>query len=155
MSLRQMRSRKGDRWAILNLQDMTGGLEVLAFPEAFARLESLFKSAAPLLLRGRVNVEDAGTRFAVQDARPLDQLSAAGTEMVRVRVKLGSMDEFTLDHLKDLFARWPGSCPIAFDLLDEDGSVATLRSNQRVSPDEKLVEEVRKWCGPDAVEVIR
>jgi hypothetical protein len=65
------------------------------------------------------------------------------------------MDEFTLDRLKELFARSPGSCPIAFDLLDADGSVATLRSNQRVRLDEKLVEDVRKWCGPDAVQVVR
>ena len=62
VSMRAMRSRKGDRWAILTLQDMTGVLEVLAFPEAFARLETVLKSDAPLLLRGRVNVEEAGTR---------------------------------------------------------------------------------------------
>ncbi|HEX9844291.1 MAG TPA: DNA polymerase III subunit alpha, partial [bacterium] len=155
MSLRPMRSRKGDRWAIVSLQDMTGGLEALVFPEALGRLEGVLKSGAPLLLRGRVNVEEAGTRIAVQDAQPLDQLAPTGTGLVRVRVELGSMDEFTLDRLKELFARSPGSCPIAFDLLDADGSVATLHSNQRVRLDEKLVEDVRKWCGPDAVQVIR
>ena len=48
---------------------MTGVLEVLAFPEAFARLETVLKSGAPLLLRGRVNVEEAGTRVAVQEAQ--------------------------------------------------------------------------------------
>jgi DNA polymerase-3 subunit alpha len=155
MALRPMRSRKGDRWAIVSLQDMTGGLEALVFPEALGRLEGLLKSGTPLLLRGRVNVEEAGTRIAVQDAQPLDQLTSAGGELVRVRVELGSMDEFTLDRLKELFVRSPGSCPIAFDLLDADGSVATLRSNQRVRLDEKLVQDVRKWCGADAVQVIR
>src|SRR5579864_5084735 len=76
-SMRPMRSRKGDRWAILNLQDMTGQLEALVFPEAFARLETLLKSDVPLLLRGRVNVEDAGTRLAIQEGQPLDRV--AGT----------------------------------------------------------------------------
>jgi DNA polymerase-3 subunit alpha len=154
MSLRPMRSRKGDRWAIVSLQDMTGGLEALVFPEALGRLEGVLKSGAPLLLRGRVNVEEAGTRIALQDAQPLDQLGSTGTGLVRVRIELGSMDEFTLDELKKVFARSPGPCPIAFDLLDSDGCVATLRSNQRVRLDEKLVEDVRKWCGADAVQVI-
>ena len=36
-----------------------------------------------------------------------------------------------------------------------DGSVATLRSNQRVRPDERLVNAVRQMCGADAVEVVR
>ena len=44
------------------------------------------------------------------------------------------MDEYTLDRLKELFARSPGPCPIAFDLLNPDGSAATLRSKQRVRP---------------------
>ena len=35
---RPMRSKKGARWAIFTLQDMTGVQELLAFPESFARL---------------------------------------------------------------------------------------------------------------------
>jgi len=37
-------------------------------PESFARLEAVFKSNAPLVLKGRVNVEEAGTRLAVMEA---------------------------------------------------------------------------------------
>ena len=154
MSLRAMRSRKGDRWAILSLQDMTGGLEALVFPEAFGRLESKLKAGTPLLLKGRVNVEEVGTRLAVQEAQPLDRIDPNGSAVMRVRVDLGSMDEYTLDRLKELFARSPGSCPIAFQLLNPDGSAATLRSQQRVKPDEKLLTAVREMCGADAVEVV-
>jgi DNA polymerase-3 subunit alpha len=155
MSLRPMRSRKGDRWAVVSLQDMSGGLEVLVFPEAFARLETVLKSGVPLLLRGRINVEEVGTRLALQQAQPLDQVSAAESAMMRVRVDLGAMDEFTLDQLKELFARSPGPCQIAFDMIDPDGSVATLRTNQRVRPDDKLLNAVRQMCGADAVQVVR
>jgi DNA polymerase III subunit alpha len=154
MSTRPMRSRKGDRWAILSLQDMTGGLEALVFPEAFARLESKLKAGAPLLLKGRVNVEDAGTRLVIQEGQPLDGVSPNGSAVMRVRVDLGSMDEYTLDRLKELFVRSPGPCPIAFDLFNPDGSAATLRSQQRVKPDEKLLTSVREMCGADAVEVV-
>src|SRR2546422_6247705 len=58
VAVRPMRSRKGDRWAIFTLQDMTGVLEILAFPEAFARVEAMLKGATPLLIKGRVNVEE-------------------------------------------------------------------------------------------------
>ena len=155
VALRAMRSRKGDRWAIMTLQDMTGVLEVLAFPEAFGRLEAVLKSGEPLLMRGRVNVEEGSARVAVQDAKLLDQAGAAGSVQIRVRVQLSVMDEYTLDQLKELFARSPGTCLISFDLQDPDGSVATLRSNQRVRLDDKLVDAMRQMCGADAVEVIR
>lgn len=156
VALRAMRSRKGDRWAIMTLQDMTGVLEVLAFPEAFGRLETVLKSGEPLLMKGRVNVEEGSARVAVQDAKLLNQVAGGPTgAQMRVRVQLAAMDEYTLDQLKDLFARSPGTCPISFDLEDPDGSIATLRSNQRVRLDDKLVDAVRQMCGADAVEVIR
>jgi len=64
------------------------------------------------------------------------------------------MDEFTLDRLQELFSRRPGPCPVTFELLSPDGSVATLEAHQRVRPDCALVEAVREMCGPDAVEVL-
>jgi DNA polymerase-3 subunit alpha len=156
-SLRPMRSRKGDRWAILNLQDMTGELEALVFPEAFARLEAVLKSAVPLLLRGRVNVEDAGTRVAIQEARPLDGIAGAPetTARMRVRIDLSAMDEYTLDQIKTVLAGSPGPCPIAFDIFDPDGSMATIASNQRVRIDERLVNRLQEMPGVGAVEVVR
>src|SRR5260370_17339218 len=87
-SIRPMRSRKGDRWAILNLQDMTGQLEALVFPEAFARLEAVLKSEAPLLLRGRGNVEDAGTPVAIQEAKQLHHVHRAPATTAPIRLPI-------------------------------------------------------------------
>jgi DNA polymerase-3 subunit alpha len=156
-SMRPMRSRKGDRWAILNLQDMTGQLEALVFPEAFARLESLLKSGVPLLLKGRVNVEDAGTRVAIQEAKRLDDVAGTpeGTARMRVGIELSSMDEMTLNLIKDILAGSPGPCPIAFDIFDPDGSVATLDSKQRVRIDDSLISRLQQMPGVGPVEVVR
>src|ERR1700675_164096 len=126
IAMRSMRSRKGERWGILTLQDMTGVLEVLAFPESFARLETVFKSNAPLLLKGRVNVEEAGTRLAVMDARRLEELGQRPPNVMRVRVDMTALDDRVLDELKELFAGKPGPCAVAFDLVSSDGAVATL-----------------------------
>jgi DNA polymerase III subunit alpha len=153
VATRPMRSRKGDRWCILTLQDMTGVLEVLAFPESFARLEAVFKSNAPLVLKGRVNVEEAGTRLAVMDARRLEDIGQRPPNLMRVRVDMAAMDANILDELKKLFAGKPGSCSIAFDLISSEGEVATLQADQRVRADQDLVQAVRKLCGEDAVQL--
>ena len=153
VTMRSMRSRKGERWGILTLQDMTGVLEVLAFPESFARLEALFKSNAPLVLKGRVNVEEAGTRLAVMDARRLEDMGQRPPSMMRVRVNLDTVDAGVLDELKELFANKPGSCSVAFDLVSPEGAVATLRADQRVRADQELVREVCRLCGENAVQL--
>ena len=153
VAMRSMRSRKGERWGILTLQDMTGVLEVLAFPESFARLEAVFKSNAPLVLKGRVNVEEAGTRLAVMDARKLEDMGQRPPSVMRVRVNLETVDPGVLDELKELFANKPGSCSVAFDLVSSEGAVATLRADQRVRADQELVREVCRLCGDNAVQL--
>jgi DNA polymerase-3 subunit alpha len=156
VSTRPMRSRKGDKWAIVSLQDMTAAAEVLAFPEAFARLGGTLKSAGPLILKARVNVEEVGTRLVVMEARVLEG-APGGVRALRVRVDLAGdvMDEFTLDRLRELFASKPGQCPVVFDLLSADGSAATLRAQQRVRLDDDLLVAVRAMCGADAVDLDR
>src|SRR5260221_936443 len=57
VGVRPMRSRKGARWAIYTVQDMTGVQELLAFPESFAKLENLLKPGTPLLRKRRVQIE--------------------------------------------------------------------------------------------------
>jgi DNA polymerase-3 subunit alpha len=154
VNVRPMRSRKGDRWAILALQDMTGMLELLAFPEAFARLEGVLRAGMPLLISGRVSVEEAGTRIIVSDARPLEEVTEPSPDLLRVRIALDSMDQFTLDRLQQLFASKPGACRVSFELVNPDGSTATLQAERRVRLDRELIEAVREMCGPEAVEVV-
>jgi DNA polymerase III subunit alpha len=155
---RPMRSRRGARWAILTLQDRTGVIEALVFPEAFQKLEAILKAATPLLVKARVAVEDVGTRLIVGDARLLDQVSSPGNngspKLLRVRVVLNAMDADALDKLQNLFTSKPGRCRVEFDLVKEDGMEATLEASSAVKADPELVERVREICGADSVEMV-
>jgi DNA polymerase III subunit alpha len=156
---RPMRSRRGARWTILVLQDRTGTIEALVFPEAFQKLEAILKAATPLLVRGRIAVEDVGTRLIVSEARPLDQAAAkaenGAPSLLRVRVALSDLDSGALDRLHALFTSRPGRCRVAFDLIKPDGMEATLEASSEVQADNELVERVREICGVDSVEVVR
>src|SRR6266704_3356055 len=152
VSSRPMRSRKGARWAIFTIQDMTGIQELLAFPESFARSEQMLKPGRPLLMKVRVQVEEAGTRLSLQEARLLQDIAdrPANGEF-RVRLDLRKLSEQAMDQLNALMAASPGSCPVVFELCRPDGSVAVMRAQQRVNPSPELVEAIRQVCGDHAV----
>jgi DNA polymerase III subunit alpha len=166
---RPMRSRRGARWSILTLQDRTGICEALIFPEAFQKLEGILKPATPLLVKGRVTVEEVGTRVIVLDARLLDQVKAPSENgangasaqangaptLLRVRVSRSAMDTGVINQLHELFASHPGRCKIAFELIQEDGSEATIDAGSAVRADRDLVERVRQICGSDSVAVVQ
>ena len=145
---RPMRSKKGARWAIFTLQDMTGVQELLAFPESFARLEQILKPGWPLLLKARVQIEEAGTRLSLQEARRLEAIAENnGPSEFRVRLEMDLVGDETLDQLENLFASAPGPTTIVFELVSRDGSVASLQSQQRVRVKPELEEAVRRICG--------
>ena len=152
---RPMRSRRGQRWAILTLQDRTGVIEALVFPEAFQKLEPILKAATPLLVKARVAVEDVGTRLMVSDARLLNEVVDRPPSLLRVRVNRAAIDTGILDRLGELFSSRPGRCRIAFELINDDGSEATIEASSAVRADNDLVERVRKICGADSVAVVQ
>ena len=152
---RPMRSKKGARWAIFTIQDMTGIQELLAFPESFARLEHVLKPGQPLLMKARVQVEEAGTRLSLQEARLLQDIAdrPASSEF-RVRLDLRKLDQQAMERLTELMEESPGTCPVVFELCRSDGSVAVLRAQQRVKPSAELVEAIRQVCGDHAVATV-
>jgi DNA polymerase-3 subunit alpha len=155
VGVRPMRSRKGARWAIYTLQDMTGVQEMLAFPESFAKLENILKPGTPLLLKARVQIEEAGTRLSLQEARRLEDIvERKAVPEFRVRLETDSLSESTLDRLEELFAGSPGPSPVFFDLHSPDGSMAVLQAQERVTVNAELIESVRQICGTQAIELV-
>src|SRR5712672_1422949 len=155
VGIRPMRSRKGARWAIYTLQDMTGVQEMLAFPESFAKLENILKPGTPLLLKARVQIEEAGTRLSLQEARRLEDIvERKAVPEFRLRLETESLSESTLDRLEKLFAGSPGPSPVLFELHSPDGSMAILQAQERVTVNADLIESVRQICGTQAIELV-
>jgi DNA polymerase-3 subunit alpha len=155
VGVRPMRSRKGARWAIYTLQDMTGVQELLAFPESFAKLENVLKPGMPLLLKARVQIEEAGTRLSLQEARRLEDVAERkALPEFRVRLEMESLTESTLARLEELFAGSPGTSPVLFELHSPDGCVAMLQAQQRVMVKAELIESVRQICGAQSIELV-
>jgi DNA polymerase-3 subunit alpha len=155
VGVRPMRSRKGARWAIFTLQDMTGVQEMLAFPESFAKLENVLKPGTPLLLKARVQIEEAGTRLSLQEARRLEDVAERkAPPEFRVRLEMGALSDRMLNELEELFAASTGPSPVLFELHSPDGSVAVLQAQQRVMVKPELIESVRQICGAQAIELV-
>ena len=151
---RPMRSRKGARWAIYTLQDMTGVQELLAFPESFARLENILKPGEPLLLKVRVQVEEAGTRLSLLEARRVADIAERAASEFRVRLDLGRLEEGTLEQLDHLFSSAPGPSTVVFELLSPDGKVALLQSQRKIRIKQELIDAVRQICGQQAIQMV-
>ncbi len=148
---RPMRSRKGERWAIFTLQDMTGVQELLAFPQSFAKLESILKPGLPLLMKVRVQIEEAGTRLSLQEARKLEEI-AANPQEVRLRVDLQRVSEDALSQLEELFAKAAGPSPVIFELEAKDGTTAVVQSQRKIRITPDFIAALERICNDEGIQ---
>jgi DNA polymerase III subunit alpha len=152
---RPMRSRKGARWAIFTIQDMTGVQELLAFPESFARLENILKPGSPLLLKARVQIEESGTRLSLQEARRLEEVAdRASPSELRLRVDLRRVHEDALQQLENLFSNAAGPSTVIFELEAKDGTTAVVQSQRKIRVTPDFIAALERICGDEGIQRI-
>ena len=72
--MRQVTTRKGDRMAVLQLEDLTGSCEAVVFPKSYARLSDHLMAEARLLVWAAVDRRDERVQLIVDDCRAVDDL---------------------------------------------------------------------------------
>lgn len=80
--LRQVTTRKGDRMAVLQLEDLSGSCEAVVFPRTYARLADHLMVDARLLVWGSVDRRDDRVQLIVDDCRAIDDLKLLIVELM-------------------------------------------------------------------------
>ena len=153
-ALRFLKTKKGDRMAVIMLEDLAGTVEAVVFPESFQRCQGLLKADASLFIRGMLDVEDSGARkILVNDIFPMEGLRERMAKSLTIRVNLHSLRKDTVSLLQSLFEKHPGEARIIFELESPREYLITLKPNQfvKVRPGSEFIEEVERICGVGAV----
>ncbi|HEX2329515.1 MAG TPA: OB-fold nucleic acid binding domain-containing protein, partial [Candidatus Angelobacter sp.] len=154
--VRVMKSRKGDLYANAVLEDMTGTVEAIVFPEAYKRLQNVLKQEIAMLVKASVRVEEGSNpKVAISTLTPLDEAKPKLPRSIRVRVPLESSSEGTIDALHTLCRERKGDAKVLFD-LDRSGDfmVVMEADGYNVCPDRSFIARVEELCGRGAVRVI-
>ena len=154
VGVRPMRTKKGARWAIYTIQDMTGVQEMLTFPECFARLEQVLKQGTPLLLKVRVQVEEAGTRLSLQEAAPLENLTERPAAGLCIHLSLEELNDELLDRLEEILSAHRGPSVVSLELAASDGAVATMQVEQRARVCPELIASIKESFGEQAINLV-
>jgi DNA polymerase-3 subunit alpha len=155
-SMRVLKSKRGDFYAQGTLEDMSGSLEMLVFPEAYRKLQEKVKLEVPVLIRGGVRIEEgANPKLTVNDINPLEDAKVPLPRSLRIRVPLETSSEATVDALHALCAQRKGEAKVLFDVERQgDFMVVMEAEGYNVQPDRNFIARVEELCGRGAVRVI-
>lgn len=140
-------TKKGDRFALLRLEDEAGGTKCVLWPETYRKYASLVKNELPVLISGRLELsEDNPPSIIVDQVQSLDELVKA-KELVVLRVPPAPSDPAELfDGILHLINSNAGNCDVMLETAIEKDLVVRVKvsSNLRVERSEKFETAVRK-----------
>jgi DNA polymerase-3 subunit alpha len=154
--LRVLKSKKGDMYAQAALEDMSGKVDVLIFPEAYKKLAEKLKLEVPVLVRGSVRVEEgANPKLALSQITPLEEAQPKLPKSIRIHVPLETATEKTIDALQSLCVDRKGPAKVLFDLeRSRDFMVVLEADGYNVQADRAFIGRVEELCGRGSVRVI-
>ena len=152
-SIRIKRTRKGEKMAVINLEDKKGFTEIVVFPDVFAKCASLLNDDRPLLITGEAEAGDNLVKIRAQEIVALEIVKQKSVKSIVIPISQEGLARSSLIKLRDLIFRYPGECRLTFGInLDGDRKATVVAHNRySVMPKENLIEEIESLVGAKVI----
>jgi DNA polymerase-3 subunit alpha len=155
-NLRVLKSKKGDFYAQASLEDMSGSVDMIVFPEAYRRLQEKVKLEVPVLVKAGVRMEEGSNpKITAADITPLEDAKVPLPKSLRIRIPVEGCTESTVDALHSLFNERKGEARVLFDVERAgDFMVVMEAEGYNVQADRNFITRVEELCGRGSVRII-
>ncbi|MBW1731490.1 MAG: DNA polymerase III subunit alpha [Deltaproteobacteria bacterium] len=143
------RTKKGDKMAVISLEDLSGSIEVIIFPDLFAASSALLKGDDPLLVAGNLEKTENSTKIIAKEVVPLDAAREKYIKILELTLSEEAVTEELLDDLRELAFTFPGECRLRFRVHTKKGKTLLVdaHSRFRVIPTAELVSRLERLTG--------
>jgi DNA polymerase-3 subunit alpha len=143
--LKEVVTKKGDRMAFINLEDMKGWVEVILFPELFKTASSYLRGGEPVFVRGTLDLSGEQVKVKAKEIRPLSEVSSENPQILHLKIPMETLTPSSLKELKEVILAHPGPYQVYLHLINGDRpeTVIALSEEYRVSPTSEFQEEVK------------
>jgi DNA polymerase-3 subunit alpha len=154
VGLKEFITKKGTRMSFAQLEDLTGSVELVVFPDTFAKCETQLKADLPVLVGGTLERDGDSHKILVDRVGLLEDAPKKSKQMV---LQLDASMQSHLHNLSHLLKKFPGSTGLALEIdIPDMRKTVTLEvlDPQGVSPSSEFFEDLHGLFGrTDFVEI--
>jgi DNA polymerase III subunit alpha len=110
---REIITKKGTRMAFLQLEDLSAVVEVIAFPDVYAKSEMLLKQEQPILITGVLEKDGDSQKIILEKVELLNVILQRASRAV---FKIDSALLPKLDKLQEKLMAFPGETRLSFEM---------------------------------------
>jgi len=130
-SIKVAHTKKGDKYANFDLEDMEGTIRCIAWPEQYTEFAELIQPDNVLVVSGRVDRRGGDeANLIVNELVRLEHLDGRYTRGVCIRIHEQHHGLKILPRRKEILLAYPGSGELQMTLQLEDGRRVLIKSNQ-------------------------
>jgi len=156
-ALRLRNTKKGDRYGNFNLEDKTGFIEVIVWPEAYKKCAELLNADDPIYVKGKMEVGEERiqiianeiTALAEAAKSPKNAVHNTNSEKIDLYVRENEVSADELIRLRDTLLDYPGRHTVFLHLraTANGETVIELPEQVRIAPSPELEDMVGRIFG--------
>ncbi|MFC2161101.1 DNA polymerase III subunit alpha [Acidobacteriota bacterium] len=152
-SIKPLKTKKDERMATFILEDLTGRIEVVVFPDFFQKYYEHIREDLMVLVKGKFLGEGEGRRVHLSKVLPLTEAFEKHARRVILKIFLPGLEDSIFTELKTILNKYTGNCPVLFDLQTPDSYRMIVQSieAQSVKPSEDFTKSIEALLGEDSV----
>ena len=142
-----------EKMAILDLEDLTGAVEVVVFPDLYRSSQHLLLTDTPLIVAGTLDKSEQGNKIKAVRLHLLTEVKKRGTTRMDIRFSATGLTQDDLLKVKEILLRYKGTIPVFLRLQNptRKDSLISVGKEVRVNPSEQLISEIEAVLGAGAV----
>jgi DNA polymerase-3 subunit alpha len=142
-------NKNGMPWASAQLEDLTGGIEVMFFPHAYSAYGAEIVDDAVVLVNAKVAIRDDRIALIANDLVVPDFSNARLDRPLAVSLPTRQCTLDKVSALKQVLARHPGTSQVHLRLISGDRiTTLELDASLRVTPSPALMGDLKALLGP-------
>ncbi len=124
-------TKKGDRMAFGRLEDYRGEIELVAFPETYAKIGDGLEVNRVLGCVGSLERRNGTVQLVLDEIRPLDELDEKDAAAVHIRLVAEELDEETLYDFRGDLNDFPGGSDVYLH-IGQNGHETVIRASAQL-----------------------
>ncbi|MGD9661850.1 MAG: DNA polymerase III subunit alpha [Porticoccaceae bacterium] len=157
VSMRAMKTKKGDSMMFMVLDDRSGRLEVAVFADAYREYRDKITKDAVLIVEGVISEDDysGGLKMRASSIKTLMEARQNYVHSIRISVNPEKLRREPLANLANILQPYrEGGCPVVvhYQVEDAEGDLV-LPEHWRVTPEDELITKLRDSYGISAVQI--
>lgn len=151
--MKQKMTKKGEKMAIVTLEDLSGSVEVIIFPDLYKTVQELLLTDMPVIVAGTIDQAEQGPQIKAMRIHLLSEVKKKSVARLDITMNTTGLTQDDMAKVKEILLKHKGDIPVYLRMQDplNGESLISVSKEIWVRPSDRLIDEIESILGAGSV----